>query len=87
MVRKLLSNTVFTQHAQFLCSAHRITQTCPMGGEERGLQRRAGEGKDISLNSRRRKKTYQDLYNEIMVTFSSMILVVSVENISIFKLE
>lgn len=86
MVRKLLGNTVFTQHAQFLCSAHRITQTCPMGGEEGGLQRRAGEGKDISLNSRR-KKTYQDLYNEIMVTFSSMILVVSVENISIFKLE
>lgn len=86
MVRKLLGNTVFTQHAQFLCSAHRITQTCLMGEEERGLQRRAGEGKDISLNSRRKKK-YQDLYNEIMVTFSSMILVVSVENISIFKLE
>lgn len=59
-----------------------------MGEEERGLQRRAGEGKDISLNSRRKKKkTYQDLYNEIIVTFSSMILVVSVENISIFKVE
>lgn len=83
MVRKLLSNRALTQHAQSMCSAHRITNTCTMGGEERGLERRAGEGKDISSNSRR-KKTFWDLHTETMVTFPSLILVVSVESISIF---
>lgn len=50
---------------------------------KKGFERRAGEGKDVSSNSRRRKK-YRDLQNGIMVTFSSLILVVSVENVSIF---
>lgn len=58
-----------------------------MGREERELERRAWEGKDISSNSsRKKKKKFRVLHNETMGggELSSLILVVPVENIRIF---
>jgi hypothetical protein len=57
-----------------------------MGREERELERRAWEGKDISSNSSRKKKKFRVLHNETMGggELSSLILVVPVENIRIF---
>lgn len=58
-----------------------------MGREERELERRAWEGKDISSNSSRKKKKFRVLHNETMGgggKLSSLILVVPVENIRIF---
>lgn len=81
MVRKSLSR-VLTQHAQSLCSVHRITHTCPVGGEEEDL--RGGQGKEMTLVQTPEEKKYWDLQNGTMVTFSSLMLVVSVENVSIF---
>lgn len=46
---------------------------------------RGGQGKERTLaQTPEEKKKYRDLQNGTMVTFSSLILVVSVENISIF---
>ena len=57
-----------------------------MGREERELERRAWEGKDISSKSSRKKKKFRVLHNETMGggELSSLILVVPVENIRIF---
>lgn len=47
-----------------------------------------GQGKERTLvQTPEEEKKYWDLQNGIMVTFSSLILVVSVENVSIFQLE
>lgn len=77
MVTESLNSRALAWHARAFCSIPRNTHTCTRGVGERGLERRAWEGKEISSDSR---KMFRDLHKGTAVMFSPSVLVVSLEN-------